>query len=360
MPENLKNLVHPIGGVLPDPPGVKEKNWKFDAIGGNRPDINPKGDWRPYKPTSHLQATKYFDPFSCVSESLGNAVNELLEMMMESDPSLRVILEYFGMIDENGRVRVSGRWLAKKSGTVPGVGNSQYAVFETLRKHGIVSEKMWPSDANMTQQEYYSNTSAESDAKALEFLEYIGFNYEDEPEDNVDLKVMLRKGPMVVLVGGTWFGSETEAGMALYRNDGIPMYNHQVNLVNQENNVPDFNQSIPVINDIFDTYDPFDKRYAGTYPFAGAKVIYLTKKKTMLTAIYRQTGQKNCYLYVVSLDTYFPIKDSAILLGTNGQTGVVAGGDIVKPFSGNKYPTIPEKDIPLEKIKGAVWVTDKD
>ena len=85
------------------------------------------------------------------------------------------------------------------------------------------------------------------------------------------MKEATKKGPLVVVIGGAYLGEVS--GVELYRNNGPINYNHQVNYVNQEQNVADFNQVVPVIHDIFDTYDPFDKRYAEMYPFKYAKII---------------------------------------------------------------------------------------
>lgn len=379
MPEEVKKALNilEVGGVLPDPEHNAGKNWRFGAAGKVWPIINAIGRWIASLPTPNKQATGYFDPFSCVSESLANALETLLNYLMTINPSIRPILEQLGMIDENGKAKVCGRFLAVISGTKPGEGNSQYNVFEALRKYGICGEKFWPVTENMTEAQYFNydkngvpQIPASVKKQALKFCNnlkptdsnyvepFFDFNYEDVPNDLKSIEEATKRGTLVTVVGGAILGNVS--GALLYRNDGTPLYNHQVQYVEQEHNVSDFNQIIPTINIIFDTYDPFLKKYYEKYPFKFVKVIYLTlKKKLNMTQIYRQTGKNNCYLYVESLDAYFGISDSDPILGTNGQTAVVAGGDLVKPFSGGKYPNIPEMDIPDEKIIGDIKARKK-
>ena len=315
------------GGVIIEP--LAEGDWIFGGI--ERVLLNMSGDWRLYKPNPERQATKWFDPFSCVSESLTNALEELLNFLMEKDLNVKLILEKLEMLDDDGKANLSGRFLAVMSGTIPGVGNSQKAVFECLRKNGIVGEKVWASAENLTEAQYFSAIPQNVKDKAKEFLKYFDFEYEAIVDGNVSLKEATKKGPLVVVIGGAYLGEVS--GVELYRNNGPINYNHQVNYVNQEQNVADFNQVVPVIHDIFDTYDPFDKRYAEFYAFKYAKIIYLKKK--LIPMIYKKIGQPAIYIKHWSQNLLIPFA-----------SGVLEGGDLFKSLYGiTNYSDLPRQDV---------------
>ena len=320
-----------LGGLLPDPPGTKEKNWVFGAI--ERPIINETGDWTPYLPNPEKQATRYFDPYSCVSESLTNAIETQLDFMMAQNATIKPILELLGCLDDNGKANFSARFVAVGSGTIPGRGNSQYNVFEFVRKNGLVGEKFCPSNENMTEQEYFNIPNmAELKKQGLKLWEYLQFNYEDINEANKDLKEATKKGTIDVCVGGVYLGAD-EKGVLLYRNDGPVNYNHQVQYVNQEQNVSDFNLVVPVIHDIFDTYDPFLKKFYEKYPFGFAKIIYLKLKP--MQELYKKNGEPAIYALDKEKKILVPFLD-----------GVVSGGSFFKTIYGvADYRQMPRKDV---------------
>ena len=322
-----RNYEQPAGGAI-----IKEldaQDWIFGAV--ERPDILPNGDWRPYKPNPEKQATKYFDPFSCVSESVTNAMEELINKMMTEDPNVRLIAEKLQLLDDDGKANLSGRFLAVMSGTIPGQGNSQKAVLECLRKNGVVGEKVWPSNWEMTQDQYFATISQEAKNLGKEFLKYFDPNYEAILDGNDNLEKAAKKGPLVVIVGGAYLGNI--AGALLYRNNGTPLYNHQVNYVSQRRNVSDFNQIIARIHDIFDTYDPFDKPYYENYPFKYAKIIYLKKK--LFPMIYKKIGQPAMCFKHWSEDALIAFSD-----------GSIPGGDLFKSLFGvEKYSDLPRQDV---------------
>lgn len=316
-----------LGGFIQDLPEQKAKNWIFGAK--DRPIINASGDYNKYLPNPELQATKYFDPYSCVSESAESQVSIRLNLMMEEDPAVRTILDFLGCLDENGKCNFSGRFIAVGSGTVPGRGNSQYAVYEFIRKNGLVGEKHWPSNFNMDQEEYFAEFTPEVKALGLKFLEYFNFEYEDVGETNAELKEALKRSPLTVVVGGTVYG------MNLYRPQSpVVNYNHQVINFNQLRNYNYFNEVIPTIHEIFDTYDPFIKKYAGNYPFAFAKAVYLSKKK--IPMLYKKTGQPAICFKHWSEDCLIAFAD-----------GSIPGGDLFKSLFGvTNYSELPIQSVP--------------
>mgnify|MGYP001593010285 CR=1 FL=1 len=329
MPEYHRKM-EPVGGVLPDPDENAGKNWMFG--GRERPILREDGNYTEDLPNDEFQATKKFDPFSCVSESAESDSSAILfEKMMKTDISIKPILESLGCLDDNGRVNFSGRFIAVGSGTIPGRGNSQYAVFEYIRKNGLVGEKMWPSNPEMSEKEYFATVPQSVKDLGKKFLQYFSFEYENVRSNNAEMKEALKRSPLCVVVGGAYLGGK--AGAVLYRNNGTPLYNHQVVIYNQENNVNDFGQVIPVIHDIFDSYEPFRKRYVGTYPFKFVKAIFIQKKK--IPMLYKKIGQPAICFKHWSEDSLIAFAD-----------GSIPGGDLFKSLFGvEKYSDLPRLDV---------------
>lgn len=280
-------------GLVVEP--LRDDAWILGA-GVQRPFIMPSRNWAPYKPTPNVQFTLKFDPYSCVSESITNALEELLNFMMTTDPDVRVILTNLKMLDGNGKAKLSARFLAVMSGTIPGVGNSQAKVLDTLRKYGMVGESICPTLPEMSQQEYFTLTP-EMKKAGLEFYKFFNpAEYEAVSNTIVPTAAQitdgLQKGPVVSCVGSSYLGKM--AGARLYRNNGQPLYTHQINNIGQRFNVSVFDETVKIINDVFDTYEPFDKPYYEQYPFGYAKIIYLTKKK--MTMKYRIFGTSSIFV----------------------------------------------------------------
>ena len=332
-----------LGGVLPDPEENKGKNWLFG--GKDRTILREDGNYTEDLPNDEKQATNYFDPYSCVSESAESDVSAILfETMMKKDSSIKLVLETLGCLDENGKVNFSGRFPAVGSGTIPGRGNSQYAVFEFIRKNGLVGEKHWPTRQDMTEEEYFAPIPQSVKDLGKKFLQYFTFEYEDVGNSNAEMKEALKRSPLCVVIGGVYLG--VKAGAELYRPAFIPIqYNHQVVLYNQENDVSDFNQTIPVIHDIFDTYEPFRKRFAGDYSFKYVKAIYITKKKIKNMKIYRKNGQ--------AAIGFLNSEDGGIYLWADGK---IAGGSLFKTLGFTYDLAEVVEEWPAE-IKGYITTT---
>jgi len=200
-----------------------------------------------------------------------------------------------------------------------------------------------PYHENLSEAEYFNiKNLTEVKKQALKLWEFFQFNYEDVLDNIKDIKEATKRGTLITCIGQSYLGEE--AGITLYRNDGWVQYSHSVHYAEQENDVPDFNQIVPVINDIFDTYEPFLKRFYEKYPFKFTKVLYLTLKKTLnMTQIFRQTGQVNCYLYVEALDGYFAISDSDPILGQMVRLRWLLVGIWLSHFREENTPTFLRK-----------------
>ena len=222
------------GLILPE----KERETDYLFLGGNldRKRILPGGDWRPYLPTEEAQATRRYDPFSCVSMSFNNVIETHLMRMMELDPDIKLILQQLNALDLNGRPNFSDRWLAKMSGTTPGRGNTMDNVFDTVRKYGLVGESMWPKGENMDEVEYYKVIPQDIQDSGKKFLEFFDFGYESLPYANFMVKYSteatineaLEYSPLWVCVDGRYEYDENgligELGKAI-------SYNHATELV---------------------------------------------------------------------------------------------------------------------------------
>lgn len=301
----------------------EERGTDYVFLGGqlDRTKILPGGDWRPYLPTPEAQATRVYDPYSCVSMSFNNVIETHLMKMMESEPEIKTVLEQLQALDDNGRPNFSDRWLAKMSGTIPGRGTTMDAVFDSVRKYGLVGEKVWPKGENMGEDEYYKDIPQDIQEKGKEFLKYFDFGYEALPYSNFMVKFpsestlndALEYSPIWCCVDGRYEYDENgligELGKAI-------AYNHATTNVAKSHWV-------------FDSYDPFLKQFVTDYKFGYCKSIDIKFKKKIMKLI-KENGYPAVYLYVGELDGYFGIADTEI----NGIK--IDGGSWFKTFCG-KY-----------------------
>lgn len=323
----------PKGGVLPDPIENAGKNWVFLGAEDDWDVIEESGDWGKYASPPEKQATEYFDPYSCVSISLAGKIEKHLNKMMAENPSTRPLFDFLGLLHADGYADISERFIAEGSGTIAGRGNSQFAVYEFVRKNGFVGEKHWPSNNEMTESQYYSMLTAEVRALGKKVAEAIGFNYKDIQENPDHRKEGLKRSALAVVVGGAYLGEES--GALLYRSNGTPSYNHQLQIRKQDRNVDIYNEIIPVIDRVEDSYEPFLKDYSGSYPFKFVKIIKLTLKKKV-PMLYKKIGQSAICFKHWSQPSLIAFAD-----------GAIAGGDLFKSLFGvEKYNDLPIQNVP--------------
>jgi hypothetical protein len=324
--QKLLNEFIPVGGVLPDPEHNAGKNWIFGGVDDVWEIIEDSGDWGKFSSPPEKQASKYSDPYWCVSISLAGDIEKHLNKMMLEDPSTRPLFDSLGLLHKDGYADISERFIAKGSGTIPGRGNSQYAVYEFVRKNGFVGEKSWPASPEMTEDEQYAELTPEVRALGKKVLECIGFNYKDVLEDPDHRREGLKRSGLCTVVGGAVLGNEQ--GATLYRNNGTPSYNHQLQIYKQDRDVRIFSETIPVIDRVEDSYDPFLKDYSGTYPFKFCKIIKLTiKKKLPMFRLAKTASSPAVYILCEGSMTRLGVADSEV----EGLTG----GTLLKLFCGN-------------------------
>ena len=178
--ENNKQL-KPLSnsGVIERPPYPKD--WiAGQETGIELVDIIKKDNWSNYLPSNERQIFKYFDSFACVTFSALNCVETQINFMVKHnlipDEKLQKLKEW-GYFDENGNFNVSDRFTAKMSGTTK-LGNYMTNIWESIRKDGLVPEKMWPAGSEFVWDKYYEEIPQEIKDFGKNFLEIFQVNYE--------------------------------------------------------------------------------------------------------------------------------------------------------------------------------------
>jgi len=297
------------GLILPEV--EREEDYVF--LGGqlDRVKILPGGDWRPYLPNPEAQATRRYDPYSCVSMSFNNVIETHLTRMMEDDPEIALILKHLNALDANGRPNFSDRWLAKMSGTIPGRGSTQDAVFDAVRKYGLVGESVWPKGENMDEVGYYADIDQPTQDKGLDFLKFFGFGYEKLPYATPWVKYAtqpvideaLEYSPLWCCCDGRY--EYDENGLIGYEGKAIT-YNHAIEQVSS----PQF---------VWDSYPEFLKQFVKDYKMGFPRSFNVTKKKSK-TMKYRIKGNNAIFL----LD---PVSKKLVPFGS-GQVYKVINGTV--------------------------------
>lgn len=303
----------------------REEDYVF--LGGklDRKKLLPGGDWRPYLPTPEAQATRFFDPFSCVSMSFNNVIETHLMRMMETDPEIKFILEKHNALDENGRPNFSDRWLAKMSGTIPGRGTTQDAVFDAVRKYGLVGESIWPKGEDMGENEYYAEIPQDIKDKGQEFLKFFDFGYEKLPYATPWVRYAtqqvvneaLEYSPLWACCDGRY--EYDENGLIGYEGKAIT-YNHAI----EQAGIPQW---------VWDSYPDFLKQFVADYKMGFPRSINLIKRN--MPKLYKKKGEPAIYVKHWSKDLLIPFMD-----------GFIPGGDLFKSlYAVESYKDLPREDV---------------
>ena len=155
-------------------------NYQFGAV--DKEVLMPDGDWTSMQPECEIQKSDYVDYMDCVTESAVNIISMILQ-------------KKYGI-----KKNWSQRYIAKMSNTTR-QGNSLYAVANAIRKYGMVEEKDYPRDRNMTWEEYYAPVSISVIKKGQAW----GFdvNYETVATDKIILDKANEFAPPQV-IGYAW------------------------------------------------------------------------------------------------------------------------------------------------------------
>lgn len=200
--------------------GIIEGKRDTDWLAGTLPyEVrNPSGDWTAYLPPGEWQRVQNTDFMACVTFSALNV--------------LETQYKFFGKT-----INFSDRFTAKVSGTTP-QGNYLWAVADSIRNVGVVTEDQWPVPPNPTWDSYYSPIpQSVYDAAIRPNMRYESL---PQPFTRDDLKYHLKHCPLQVTTPG-----------------------HAIELFVSEHDVDRY----------FDSYSPFKKEY--TSPFVSAmKLVY--------------------------------------------------------------------------------------
>lgn len=159
---------------------VENKDYVFGGYGAIDGEIlQPNGQWDDYLPVEEDQNLNGIEPSACATFGTLNAVETLKRRLYGE--------EY----------NYSDRYLAKTSGTLPGIGNDPHRVAETLRKKGDVKESVWPFDSSIdSATKFYGPVPSKLEVLALTFLMEFGFKHEYVPSNPDSLKNALKYSPL--------------------------------------------------------------------------------------------------------------------------------------------------------------------
>lgn len=244
--------------------------------------LNESGDWRPCLPTDEPQykiktgngTWVGLETMACVSFSANNVIEMIVNHYTEKNLLPEETLDFLndnGYFDENGKLNLSDRFLAKMSGTTY-QGNSLTKVADTIRHYGIVPEKVWPwSDNITTWNQYYAAVPQSVIDLGKKSLEHFDFLYEWITSN---FEEHLKQAPLQITIATTCPGYD--AGNATACLNGV---NHAVTRTAGK-------------YEIYDHYTPFQKHLAANYsvPWTLKYVINLKKKmnnEVVLTINYK-------------------------------------------------------------------------
>lgn len=231
------------------------KDWRMGGVSGASKEVLRKdGNYTKFLPSLEIQRGVYGDTMACVTFSALNCLETIANLM--------------GMPWNK-----SDRFTAKMSGTTKS-GNYLRLVAESIRKHGVVDEEVWPYPREQRRpvfdwDQYYaeipSNVIGEGARWAWKELvqwEWVGVQ---------DLREALVYGPIQVTVRA--WPKPQENG--LYTDGGIKDRNHAVMLFNATDEY----------YEIFDHYEKSIKRLVPDYRFGSALQYSFVKKVPMNTTL---------------------------------------------------------------------------
>jgi hypothetical protein len=220
---------------------------------------NAKANWKDYIPGPERQKGRTIETMACVTYSALNLVETQIRWMIAAGMISNALVEKMqklGYFDANCNLNFSDRFTAKMSGTGK-TGNYLTAVWDSIRNHGLVPEKDWPSDVDkFTWDEYYKEIPQAIKDKAQKFREIFEVKYEfvfnGSGNSTDEIREHITQAPLQLAapVCKPWAG-----GVIKSCGSDIPQHATQI-----------FGFNLGVEIDIFDTYDPFTKKLAWDYP----------------------------------------------------------------------------------------------
>lgn len=254
-------------------------------------------NWTPYLPTNERQ-NRGFETFSCVSFSALNIIEMQIKYLYMTgamnEDTLKYLKDVYDMND-NGDVNFSDRYIAILSGTTR-QGNSGNNVAETIRKYGLIPDKILPFEGDNFDE--FMNKNAVTDEMIFlgkQFLVKSGLNYAyewvyiygDKANAFDVLSKHIKQAPLQIF-------SPICPGWSYDR----PVKTCPSNIPQHATLVYNVNQLI----EILDQYEPFYKQLDKDYPILYALKIVIT------VAPVKQEQTKPTYNWKTLLDNGFTFK----------------------------------------------------
>lgn len=194
----------------------------------------PGSDWSAYRPIGEHQSAATFDSMSCTNFSALNVIETQLNYLLANNllpADFLTFLQKNGYMGSDGKPNFSDRYVAIMSGTTE-KGNYLAAVWDAIRKFGLIPENMLPFGGSSTK-EYLSPSAVTDDMIKLgrQVLYYLNFQYEwVMGEDGPTLSQALKQSPLQITIPS-------------------PIPYHAIELLSANN--------MPKSYTTFDSYDPF-------------------------------------------------------------------------------------------------------
>lgn len=317
-------------GFIP-PPTLEEEPEQW--LAGTIPYqvVKKNADWEEVKITEEPQRYRLFDAMMCVSSSETNTEEKQIQYFIDNGVVINGINYEIDVdkikdwIDENGKVNLSERFLAKVSNTTT-TGNSPMRVMDARRKFGLPPERMWSIqpfiDGNFNRGEFYKEIPQAVKDKALEWNKYWDIYYERLPENPSAsvIKYHLLQAPIwwASATCPGWFGADIISACSL-----APSHMHLGQKLTDK------------WKGTFDSYDPYDKKLAPNYKiYFPYKVVVvpkplILKKKELendMPKLYQATGKPELYVLGKQDALYHHIEDEPTfrnLFGTFNEVEIV-------------------------------------
>ena len=222
------------------------------------------GNWKPFRVTDEQQIGLYFDTNSCTDFGYANSVEEQVTYLIDTKQLAGNALTWFqdnGYFDENGKFNISDRFNAILAGTTA-EGNYINNPWEASRQYGMLPEKDLPSrlkDRAPWDFDDWINPKSITQAmrdKALESKKYLQVAYEWIGTDTASLEYHLKQAPVCILIPVCSPWNTTDIIQACSVGAG--------HLVVLDGIIPG------IYLNIFDSYNPCDKRLAYNYNIRAA------------------------------------------------------------------------------------------
>lgn len=202
---------------------ISKKDWRVGGETGiEYKVVLPTGDWTPYLPAGEKQSGN-IDSMSCVTFAALNSLETQIKYLLVNNKIPQTTIDWLTankyLVD--GEVNFSDRFTSVMSGTTQG-GNWNTAVWESIRKDGLLPESMCPS--NFTSwADWSAPISAENQFFAKEILKHFNISYmwveSGKPTDEVSAKQnlsnWLKVAPLnsdVPICSGWWTGLVSACG----------------------------------------------------------------------------------------------------------------------------------------------------